>query len=184
MIRDPNDKWRGQLEPHEIAMLTQQGTDMHQESQAMALREKKHTVVDGGTLHVLGVKGEYFVACVTGRKWIHLKNTFKRIPDVDDWEVRTRSRHSYELMLRPGDALHRVQILVTTSGYAAVDFWARGWTYGTDVSTDEFWGDPNGKGYAWWVSPSSLHPMDELPGLNPRTWTFDSNTGQGLLLSL
>ena len=63
--------------------------------------------------HIEGACGELAVAKALGIYWDGSVNTFHSAGDVGNIEVRTRSRHDYDLIVRPSDHLERRFVLVT-----------------------------------------------------------------------
>jgi hypothetical protein len=116
-------------------------------------------VEDGWTLHIEGAAGEMAVAKAAGRYWCGSLNDLKA-DDVGLLQVRTRSRHSYELILHPGDPDDRAFVLVTGRAPA---FRIHGWIMGVDGKREEWWADPSGKNRpAYFVPTDSLRDLDEL----------------------
>lgn len=92
--------------------------------------------------------------------------------DVGDYEVRTRSSHSYDLPLykelkdlNKGNAPF---ILATCQDRGEnLYFHIRGWIYGYEAMRDKFWRLPEGDtwtgGHCWLVRADELWPMDQFP---------------------
>jgi len=77
-------------------------------------------------IHIEGACGEMAVAKAAGLYWGGSVNTFKQGGDIlsTKWEVRTRSRHDYDLIIRDDDPDDRVYILVTgTSPTYSIHGW-------------------------------------------------------------
>jgi hypothetical protein len=68
---------------------------------------------DGWNVHIEGAAGELAMARVCNQHWGGSVNTFHLKPDVGQVEVRTRSQHDYELIVRKDDADDRNFVLVT-----------------------------------------------------------------------
>ena len=87
--------------------------------QVSAIKRKSVSKINGREwqAHIEGACGELAVAKVMGRYWGGSINTFKTGGDIDStgWEVRTRSSHDYDLIVRDDDDDERVFILVTGS---------------------------------------------------------------------
>ena len=109
---------------------------------------------------VLGAAGEIAVAKHLNRFFVPSVNTFKNKPDVGAYEVRTSEGHDRSLILREGDPLDRVFILVTFEEYIGR---IHGWTIGSDVAEDRYIRNPSGRGKAWFVPSSALQPINKLP---------------------
>ena len=111
--------------------------------------------------HIEGACGEVAVAKAMGRYWGGSVNTFKTIGDLDStgWEVRTRSDHDYDLIIRDDDDDERVFILVTGS---APEYLVRGWIKAADAKRGEWRKDYGGHGAAYFVPPECLREMGDL----------------------
>lgn len=142
------------LNPHEVDMAAAVG--MRRNLSAMkAGKTPQHGCPpdDLWRVHIEGACGELAVAKFLGRYWDGSVDTFRAIPDLVDAEIRTRSRHHYDLIVRKDDNPNQVFILVTgrTPG-----FWVRGWIRGTEARRDEWWQDHGGRGGAWFVPADAL----------------------------
>ena len=113
---------------------------------------------DGIALHVLGAAGEMAFAKATDRFWSGSIDTFAD-PDVGKIQVRTRSRHDYELLVRPGDADDEVFVLVTGQ---VPTFWVQGWMLGKDAKRAEWAQTHGGRPPAYFVPQAALQPTSAL----------------------
>ena len=115
------------------------------------------------TLHIDGAIGELVVAKLLDRFWSGEGDYAPGKTDVAGLEVRTRSRHDYELPIRPDDLEHKADkpfVLVTGK---APDYLIHGWLRAGDARRDEWWHDYGGRGApAYWVPQSALHPLRQL----------------------
>ena len=111
--------------------------------------------------HVEGACGEVAVAKLLGKYWGGSINTFKEGGDLDatGWEVRTRSSHHYDLIIRDDDADDRVFILVTGS---APNYQVHGWILAADGKQQQWRKDHGGYGAAFFVPKSALRKLGEL----------------------
>lgn len=116
------------------------------------------SVEDGWTLHIEGACGEQAVAKHLGMYWSGNLGNLKAA-DVGSLQVRTRSRHNYDLLLHRTDADESAWVLVTG---AAPRFSLRGWCFGREGKDEKFWKDPAGGRPAFFVPQSVLRPMSEL----------------------
>ena len=113
-------------------------------------------------LHFLGVVGE----CVFARfqhldDFVPTVDTFKSIPDVEDIEVRCRSRHYYDLIVRDDDDASKRFVLATCEN--GVDVWVWGWAWGKDAKQERFLKTYGGREPAWFVPKDYLQPLDLIP---------------------
>ena len=109
-------------------------------------------------LHIEGALGEMAAAKVLGVYWSSSVNGFKH-PDVGAWQVRTRSSHDYDLIVRDSDAPGSRYVLVTGSmGLYRV----HGWVYGHEARRKEWRKNHGQHGVAWFVPQAALRPVDEM----------------------
>ena len=116
---------------------------------------------DGWTPHVEGSAGEMAVAKAFGMYWTGNMGELGA-DDVGQLQVRTRSRHSYDLILHRRDPDDRVFILVTGR---MPEYLIQGWIMARDGKRDEFWADPAKGRPAYFVPKSALRNVDELRAL-------------------
>ena len=109
----------------------------------------------GWSLHIEGAAGEMAVAKAFNRYWQGNLGDL-RADDVDKLQVRTRSRHDYELTLHPDDPDDRGFMLVTG---LAPNFCIRGWVWGREGKLPEYWRDPAGGRPAFFVPHSVLRKL-------------------------
>jgi hypothetical protein len=77
-------------------------------------------------------------------------------------EVRTRSKHRYELPLHDDDEDSFAHVLVTCEDPR--ELWLVGWIYGRDGKLQKYWKDPAGGGVtaAYFIPHCDLRPIAEL----------------------
>ena len=79
---------------------------------------------------IIGAIGEMAFAKMTGRYWDFSVNTFTNFPDVGEVEVRTRSRHDWDHLIRPWDKDDRFYVCVTLEHpFGEIRYW--GGMYGS-----------------------------------------------------
>jgi hypothetical protein len=110
----------------------------------------------GWTEHCEGACGEYAVAKFLGITWNGSVDTFKA-DDLPGIQVRTRSKHDYELIVRKHDTEETNWILVTG---VAPDFWVRGWMPGSKAKQSQWLRDYGGRPEAYFIPTKELLPMD------------------------
>ena len=112
-------------------------------------------------VHIEGACGELALGKVLNVYTPLTVNTFKH-PDVANrFQVRTRSRRDYDLLVQPQDADDEIFVLVNgcDGAYEVV-----GWMSGREAKQEQWLADHGGYGKpAYFVPRSSLHPMEELP---------------------
>jgi hypothetical protein len=102
-------------------------------------------------LHIEGALGEMALAKHLGIYWDG-KGTM-RAPDVGDVDVRTRSKHTYDLIVHDRDDDGRF-IYLLTGGNGEYRF--HGGIYARDAKHERYWKDPAGGRPAYFVPQSHL----------------------------
>lgn len=120
--------------------------------------------------HYLGMIGEVAVAVILGHPLPETVNTFKA-PDLPGRiQVRCRSKHTYELIVRPVDDNDDVFVHATTEDRRLVRVW--GWLLGRDAKLDRWLQTHGGRAPAYFIAPQELHPLRELmPASTPEPFT-------------
>ena len=114
----------------------------------------------GWSIHIEGAAGEMATAKALNLYYSSSVNVFKSIHgDVGALEVRTRSKHEYDLIVRPNDNPDSVYVLVT--GISPI-YRIRGWILGKDARKDEWWQTHGGRSGAWFVPVDRLNSIDLL----------------------
>lgn len=144
----------------EIVMCAQIGT-MRQIAAIQANLPDRHGYDgEGWNIHIEGACGEYAFCKDRNITWRPTINTFRKEADVGKlWEVKTRSRDDYDLIVRPDDVENRSFILVTGR---APSYTVRGWMIGKDAKRDEWWQTYGDRPGAWFVPQEVLLPIAEL----------------------
>ena len=117
------------------------------------------------TIHMLGAAGEMAVASYLGLKdCLYQETEAKRgscdLPGID---VKTRSRHSYDLIVQKNEHPDKKFVLVTIQDKKTV---IHGWIRGKDAMKKEYWSDPAGGRPAYFVPKTALMPISTLNGSN------------------
>ncbi len=108
-------------------------------------------------LHILGCWGELAIAKELGIPWSRSVGQYdKRIPDVGIFHVRARSKHFYELIIRPDDIDELFPYVLVTTGDPPLDIEIRGWTYRTQATRPEWWQTYGNRPGAWFVPHYAL----------------------------
>jgi hypothetical protein len=143
---------------HEVAMAAEVGR-MRYLSAIRRGRVGRHGFAGGQwTEHIEGACGEYVVAKYLGLHWDGSCDAFNRA-DVGQLEVRTRSRHEYELIVRLDAPDESPFVLVTGR---APTFRVRGWILGRDAKRHEWLKNHGGYSPAFFVPSEKLNPMKDL----------------------
>lgn len=122
----------------------------------------KPDTVNGWSEHIEGFAGELAVAIALGLPRPDVeREAFRTAHDVGGLvDVRTRSKHWYDLPLYEKDPHDRIFILVTGR---IPNFRLRGWILARDGKREEFYKKLNNdRPPGWFVPASNLRPMSEL----------------------
>lgn len=113
---------------------------------------------DGWTEHIEGATGEMVVCKALGIYWNCTIDAFDEC-DLPGMQVRTRSRHDYELIVRPDDKEDAKWVLVTGKcpSYRVV-----GWINGVDAKNEAWLHGHGGRPPAYFVPHWALRPISEL----------------------
>ncbi|WP_051324000.1 hypothetical protein [Candidatus Solirubrobacter pratensis] len=148
------------LEPYELAQAAYVGCQRHIESVAKGLPDRYGAEKGGWNLHIEGAAGELAFAKCLNVYWSGSVNTFGEGGDVGQIQVRTRSRHDYELIIREKDRDDDVFVLVTG---VSPEYVVVGWTFGGIAKAHDEWRKTHGgRAAAWFVPHEALRPVDEL----------------------
>lgn len=113
-------------------------------------------------MHRLGALGEVAVAVHLGLEaYLFTEQTAKRgscdLPG--DIEVKTRSKHSYDLLVQRDERPDKKLVLVTSQNGTV---FIHGWCVAGDVMQEQFWADPAGGRPAYFVPKNNLRNIYEL----------------------
>jgi len=113
-------------------------------------------------MHRLGAVGEVAVAVHLGLEaYLFTEQTAKRgssdLPG--DIEVKTRSKHSYDLIVQKDERPNKKLVLVTSQNGTV---FIHGWCVAGDVMQERFWSDPAGNRPAYFVPKCNLRHIHEL----------------------
>lgn len=148
------------LSPQEIAMAAHIGCQRHIEALARH-RKDQHGANEyhGWQLHVEGACGEMALAKCLGLHWEGTVNTFRRGGDVGTMQVRTRSKHDYELIIRKSDKPEAMYWLVTG---VAPSYRVHGWIRGHECQKHPEWQFKwGGREESWFVPQSALNQPED-----------------------
>ncbi len=138
------------------------GTQRHEEAVKRKLPDKHGFSGPGGlTIHIEGAAGELAVAEALQIPWDATVNTFKSVADLSkNLEVRTASKSTYRLIVRPDDKDDRIFILALR--LAPTKFRVVGWLPAHEAKKPEWLKDYNGRPPAYFVPQDKLSPIDTL----------------------
>jgi len=113
-------------------------------------------------IHLLGAAGEVAVASYLGMKEHLFKETEARRGSDDlpgGIDVKTRSKHSYDLIVQKSEDPRQKFVLVTVQDQKTL---LHGWCYGHEAMQEQFWADPARGRPAYFVTKEHLRPMETL----------------------
>jgi hypothetical protein len=112
-------------------------------------------------IHLLGAAGEMAVASHLGMKHLLYKETQAKrgSDDLPGMDIKTRSKHSYDLIVQKNEDPRKKFVLVTIQDKTTL---IHGWCYGRDAMKEEFWADPARGRPAYFVPKEALAPIDSL----------------------
>lgn len=143
---------------YEVAMASHVGW-MRQLKAMTAGKVDRHGYDGAGwSEHCEGACGEMALAKGLRIYWDGSVDTWAA-HDLPGLQVRTRSKHDYELIVRPVDADDSPWVLVTGK---APSYWVRGWMLGSEAKRPEWMQSHGGRPAAYFVPHSALRPVDEL----------------------
>jgi hypothetical protein len=113
-------------------------------------------------VHLLGAAGEVAVASYLGLKEHLFKESEARrgSDDLPGIDVKTRSKHKYDLIVQRNESPEKKFVLVTIENQKTL---IRGWCYGHEAMQDQYWADPARGRPAYFVPKDGLRSMDTLP---------------------
>ncbi len=141
-----------QLTPQEIL----QGAFVGIMRQVQNLKNKNKPAYGAGKkkdwqLHIEGALGEMALGRHLNLFW---SKGVLRGDDVGIMQVRTRSRHSYDLIIHDRDKDDKKFWLLTGLNGC---YWVRGWIMGADAKNQKYWLDPAGGRPAYFVPAGELN---------------------------
>ena len=112
-------------------------------------------------IHMLGAAGEVAVASYLGMKEHLFKEAEARrgSDDLPGIDVKTRSKHQYDLIVQKNEDACKKFVLVTIESQKT---FLHGWCYGHEAMKEEFWADPARGRPAYFVPKEALSPMETL----------------------
>jgi hypothetical protein len=112
-------------------------------------------------VHLLGAAGEMAVASYMGLKE-HLyaeKEARRGSDDLPGIDVKTRSKHSYDLIVQKNEDARKKFVLVTIESQKT---FLHGWCYGEEAMEEQYWADPARGRPAFFVPKTVLRSMETL----------------------
>lgn len=148
------------LEWFEVSRAALVGVSRNVEALRKSLTNKMPTNQRDWDIHILGALGECAFAKATNRYWNGSVNTFKSGGDIGECiQIRTRSKHSYDLIVRDEDKDGDVFVLVTGG---PLEFRVQGWIRAADAKRREYRANYGNYGEAYFVPKDELRPIERL----------------------
>jgi hypothetical protein len=148
------------LSKADVVRAEQVGRDRHQAALRDGHRDANGLRADyaqGLELHLNGACGELAFAHAINVPWEATVDTYKRVPDVAGYEVRTRSKPWWDLIIRTDDRIEAKFALVLGQ---RPNFRIAGWIHARDGRRPEWYRDRGERGSpCWWVPQRALHPF-------------------------
>lgn len=112
-------------------------------------------------IHLLGAAGEVAVASHLGLREHLFKETEARrgSDDLPGIDVKTRSKHKYDLIVQKSEDPGKKFVLVTIENKQTL---IHGWCYGQEAMIPRFWADPARGRPAFFVPKENLRSMEDL----------------------
>ena len=113
-------------------------------------------------IHLLGAAGEVAVASYLNLKHELFKETEARRGSDDlpgGIDVKTRSKHSYDLIVQKNEDPRKKFVLVTVQDQKTL---LHGWCYGEEAMDEKYWADPARGRPAFFVPKTVLRSMESL----------------------
>lgn len=155
------------LEKHEVLMAAFVGAQRRTNSMFMGATHLAGYKGDAWSNDIQGAAGEVAVAKALNKYWEGATAYDPQKCDVGGYiDVRTRSQHNYDHLIRPADKDHVPQVLVTGM---VPNFVLRGWLYGGEAKREEWLQGHGGRDPAYFVPQRCLRSIPELMALTPPT---------------
>jgi len=149
------------LAPYECMLAAQVGIGRQLSAINKGLRMAFGLNGPGWNEHIEGAAGEMATAKALNVFWDGSVDTFKR-PDVGQLQIRTRTRHDWDLIVRKGDADDECFLLVTGT---MPNFRVHGFLLGRDAKQETWLQSYAGRTPAYFVPKEHLLPLSALPAL-------------------
>jgi hypothetical protein len=107
-------------------------------------------------INVQGAIGEIVVAKARNLYFMPTVNTFKAADIGNNVQVRLRTKHEWQMIVRDDDDPDHIFVHVTGSGPV---YCIRGWAYGKDVMKPEYRQNHGNRIESWFVPEEALKPF-------------------------
>ena len=113
-------------------------------------------------MHILGAAGEMAVASYLNLKDHLFSNQEAERGSADlpnNIDVKTRSKHYYDLIVQKDEDLNKIYVLVTIENKQT---FIHGWIHASDSMKEEYWSDPAKGRAAYFIPKNRLNPIEKL----------------------
>lgn len=112
-------------------------------------------------VHLLGAAGEMAVASHLGLKnFLYQEQEARRgSDDLPGIDVKTRSKHCYDLIVQKNESPEKKFVLVTIEKQTTL---IQGWCYGEEAMEEKYWADPARGRPAYFVPKEALRDISSL----------------------
>lgn len=114
---------------------------------------------EGWTEHIEGACGEMALSKAMNAYYPGTINTFKKADVGDKIQVKTRSNHEWDLLVRKNDDISHVYVLVTGK---APHYVVRGWMGGSEAKQEQWLQTYGGRPPAYFVPQEFLYGIESL----------------------
>lgn len=141
---------------YEMQQAASVGVSRQVESLRKGLKDAHGFTGSGWDCHIEGAAGELAFAKAMGFYFSGSVNEFGKADIGTRIQVRTRSSHTNDLIVRDGDKDDDIFVLVTGK---APDFLVQGWTHGKTAKQAKYKKSHGGRAEAYFVPQYALRPF-------------------------
>lgn len=150
------------LEKYEVDLATFIGNKRYEEAILQNKRDShgfNKSQEEARKIHIDGACGELAFAKAMNLYYSGSINTYKSGGDVGDIQVRTRSKHSFDLIIRNNDSDSNIFVLVTGKDS---NYIIHGWILAKDAKQKEYVQNYGGRPPAYFIPKNKLNPLSSL----------------------
>lgn len=162
--KTPGETHAVALTQHEMMVGSMIGCVRHIEAISAGKKPTHGSMKSAWQIHIEGALGEAAVAKYLGMYWGATVNTYKAADLGENLQVRTRSGHGYELIVRHGDSSDDIFVLATGD---APNYIVRGWITGKEAKQKRWLRMYGDRTESYFVPHEALYPMKTLPAIKP-----------------
>lgn len=169
------------LTNQELWMATSLGIMRGWQSKVLKSKDKvsDHSYTESIRMHILGALGEAAFAKYFQVYNSQTFNEWKNSPDIKngehDIEIRTRSKESYDLIIREDDKSTSIYVLATGDGDQIK---LHGWIYGDKGKKKEYIKEYGGKSPAYFIPSNKLNSIESLVTIVSNKYLMRGKNGE------